>query len=152
MLGSKITAGTRVLIIQDCRPGAKATGALGIYEGNFPLSVALGYQPEGSADTEWLDHEGDYEEYKSGALLLDDGRKANEVFLEWEPGKDHATPYFAMPVTNPRIRLDDGTVIWGAECWWQPANESTLEEAQKELQSHKDFLRVFFAPEEPKEQ
>ena len=19
---------------------------------------------------------------------------------------------------NPRLRLDDGTVIWGIECWW----------------------------------
>lgn len=25
--------------------------------------------------------------------------------------------------TNPRIRLDDGTVIYGCECWWGPAVE-----------------------------
>jgi len=26
-------------------------------------------------------------------------------------------------VTNPKITLDDGTVIWGAECWWGPEKE-----------------------------
>ena len=25
--------------------------------------------------------------------------------------------------TNPRIRLDDGSVIYGCECWWGPAVE-----------------------------
>jgi len=23
-------------------------------------------------------------------------------------------------VTNPKILLDDGHVVWGAECWWGP--------------------------------
>lgn len=22
--------------------------------------------------------------------------------------------------TNPKITLDDGTIIWGYECWWKP--------------------------------
>lgn len=26
----------------------------------------------------------------------------------------------AANVTNPKITLDDGTVVWGAECWWGP--------------------------------
>lgn len=21
---------------------------------------------------------------------------------------------------NPRIKLDDGSVVWGAQCWWGP--------------------------------
>lgn len=25
--------------------------------------------------------------------------------------------------TNPRIRLDDGDVVYGCECWWGPAVE-----------------------------
>lgn len=24
---------------------------------------------------------------------------------------------------NPRIRLEDGSVIWGIECWWIPVSE-----------------------------
>ena len=25
---------------------------------------------------------------------------------------------------NPRITLDDGTVIWGYQCWWKPIEKS----------------------------
>jgi hypothetical protein len=24
----------------------------------------------------------------------------------------------SLPFLNPRIRLDDGKVVWGCECWW----------------------------------
>jgi hypothetical protein len=27
-----------------------------------------------------------------------------------------------MPDGNVRITLDDGFVIWGYECWWEPQN------------------------------
>ena len=27
---------------------------------------------------------------------------------------------FEEQVSNPRIRLDDGKVVWGCECWWGP--------------------------------
>ncbi len=26
--------------------------------------------------------------------------------------------------TNPKITLDDGTVIWGFECWWEPVHRA----------------------------
>jgi len=29
----------------------------------------------------------------------------------------------AARVMNPKITLDDGTVVWGAECWWGPEHE-----------------------------
>lgn len=32
-------------------------------------------------------------------------------------------PNPALRPTNPKIVLDDGQVVWGAECWWGP--EST---------------------------
>lgn len=25
--------------------------------------------------------------------------------------------------TNPRIELDDGSIIWGYECWWKPVKK-----------------------------
>jgi hypothetical protein len=34
-----------------------------------------------------------------------------------------AEPNPALRPTNPKIVLDDGQVVWGAECWWGP--EST---------------------------
>jgi hypothetical protein len=34
-----------------------------------------------------------------------------------------AAPNPALRPTNPKIVLDDGQVVWGAECWWGP--EST---------------------------
>ena len=24
---------------------------------------------------------------------------------------------------NPRIVLDDGSILWGCECWWEPVEE-----------------------------
>jgi hypothetical protein len=27
------------------------------------------------------------------------------------------------PITNPRIRLDNGKTVWGVECWWGPEDE-----------------------------
>lgn len=26
----------------------------------------------------------------------------------------------AANVTNPKLTMDDGTIVWGAECWWAP--------------------------------
>ena len=43
---------------------------------------------------------------------------------------------------NPRICLDNGDIIWGAECWWSPVDEMPeLAEAQELLEEHKANLR-----------
>ena len=77
--------GTKVVIIQDCRPGGIATGQTGTYEGKFEV------------DDVW---------------------------------------------PNPRIRLQDGSVIWGYECWWNPvAMSGPLPQMQEELEAHKARLR-----------
>lgn len=31
-----------------------------------------------------------------------------------------ATAIREMGWKNPRLRLDDGRVVWGCECWWGP--------------------------------
>jgi hypothetical protein len=28
-----------------------------------------------------------------------------------------------IPVLNPRIKLDNGDIIWGYECWWGSADD-----------------------------
>lgn len=138
--------GMRVLISRDCREGEPATGKYGTMEGDFPLTVSFGYQPTENDETKWADGEWDYGKYKSGELKLKtDGRHAKDVFIEWEQGQPQPRPYFAMVHTNPRIRLDDGSVIWGAECWWGPAKEGdglTLEEAQKRTDETIEVLQA----------
>jgi hypothetical protein len=47
-------------------------------------------------------------------------------------------PYADDPsFTNPRIRLQDNSVIWGMECWWKPVDDTPLIDAQKDLLAHK---------------
>jgi hypothetical protein len=29
----------------------------------------------------------------------------------------------ALGILNPYIKLDDGTEVWGCECWWGPEEE-----------------------------
>lgn len=132
--------GVRVLITQDCRDGHTATGKYGIYEGNFSYSVELGQQFTEDSKTKWVGECG-YEEYKSGFALLKDGTPVKDVYLEWELLKEQPRPYFAIVMTNPRIRLEDGSVIWGAECWWSEAKDGlTLEDSQKDLKEFQKFI------------
>ena len=43
---------------------------------------------------------------------------------------------------NPRIRLQDGSVVWGCECWWKPVSEAgALIHEQKALREHKLIYR-----------
>lgn len=43
---------------------------------------------------------------------------------------------------NPRMRLQDGSVIWGCECWWKPVEEAgPLPQMQQELEKYKEFVR-----------
>lgn len=52
---------------------------------------------------------------------------------------------------NPRIRLENGTAIWGCECWWTPIEKAMpLEEEQATLEVHKAFLRWLFGMDKPK--
>ncbi len=52
--------------------------------------------------------------------------------LAAEIGGDFATKY-----TNPRIKLDSGAYVYGAECWWGP--EDKVKEA---LAKHKGTVLV----------
>lgn len=42
---------------------------------------------------------------------------------------------------NPRIRLQDGSVIWGIECWWCLVEQAgPLPQMQEELAEHKEMI------------
>lgn len=51
-------------------------------------------------------------------------------------------------LSNPRIRLDNGEVVWGCECWWGPE-----EAVQERLKSWKDagYSIVDVLPSESRE-
>lgn len=36
-------------------------------------------------------------------------------------------------LTNPKIRLDNGDVVWGCECWWGP--EATIQSRMAEYKA-----------------
>lgn len=127
-------AGTRVLISQDCREGGKATGQTGIYEGDFPLSVVL----TNDGGKTWSGGEYDYDRF---IAATHNGRPATEAWPLWDDGEQPGDR-FAMVMKNPRIRLDDGSIIWGCECWWGKADEGvTLEDAQEQTEEMKQLLR-----------
>ena len=42
---------------------------------------------------------------------------------------------FGFP--NPRIKLDNGTIIWGCECWWGPEDK-----IQKKVAEYKTVVFV----------
>lgn len=50
---------------------------------------------------------------------------------------DHVPPKdaggFNLGIPNPRIKLDDGKIVWGCECWWgdEEALKKSLEKYQK---------------------
>lgn len=151
----KIKPGTKVLVTKDIREGGKASGQVGVYEGDFPLSVVFGYGETADSDVVWVDGEYLYEDYKKASAAIDgvtlsDGslielhqsKPLNEVFIEWERGKPRPVPFFAMPMMNPRIRLEDGSVIWGAECWWEEYTEGlTQAQSEEHLEQHLEVLR-----------
>jgi hypothetical protein len=136
------SSGKRVRIIEDCRDGAPASGKFGVCEGDFKRSVAFGIVRADGSDPVFSDVEAPYELYASGDLKIADGSPARDRYPEWVPGQEKPRPYFAMPMTNPRIRLEDGSVIWGDECWWEVVSDEllSLDEAQAQLQNHKAFI------------
>lgn len=34
------------------------------------------------------------------------------------PSKEENELFNALGISNPKIKLDDGKIVWGFECWW----------------------------------
>ena len=147
------TPNTPVLIVQDCRDGAPATGQTGIYEGDYPRG-ALVFLHDGTRQLY-------YDQLISGELAFTSGQHSGQPLVDlipyWSPGdagpphplgphhpitraNDPQPPYW-FATHNPRIRLPDESVIWGDECWWTPASTAPpLAQAQADLEEHKAVL------------
>lgn len=57
-----------------------------------------------------------------GAICSDDGVTVRlygyGVYAGEEVPPKDINPWLNFNRPNPKITLDDGTVIWGCECWW----------------------------------
>jgi hypothetical protein len=116
-----------VRIIEDCRKtDTPATGQLGMYEGDFPRSVAVKTRSGGFAEYCHQDWE---------------TIPADQKPPELKRGEPKPEPPFFLVMDNPRIRLADGSYIWGDECWWSDRIDTSLEELQKEV----DLFRGVYA-------
>lgn len=94
--------GKRVRITKDCREGEPATGKYGIYEGDFPFTAM--FMVGGEL------READLDAFQKAPFF--------HLFNHWEHGQPRPPDPWWIELTNPRIRLEDGSTIWGAECWW----------------------------------
>jgi len=117
----------RIRIISDCRKDGKAKGMLGIYEGSFNRSVI--YQVGGKLEEcmydDWI--KGGWDK-KYPCLIGSDPENEPEEF--WFPNK------------NPRLILDNGDIIWGDECWWEPYQESKdIKDSEEEVKIFQSFYK-----------
>lgn len=87
--------GSRVGAILDTTVPSCNFFGYGVYEGDFQIDPNAG----GMAPAMWEA----YNDPEIVARLSEEARAA--VLL------------------NPRIRLDNGDVVWGCECWWGPEDQ-----------------------------
>lgn len=83
--------GTRVIAIRDAGDGVVNSFGEGVYEGDFHLGDVVSTTP----------------------FTEQDKMKLVAQFLDGDLDE-------AIMPPNPRIRLDDGTCVWGTQCWWGP--------------------------------
>jgi hypothetical protein len=72
-----------------------------------------------------------------------DESTTKEWMVAWDAWWDHnrARMVYYSVLENPRIRLEDGSVIWGAECWWGTADDAPpLAEAQARTEKLKTAI------------
>ena len=137
--------GKRVRISQDCRDGSPATGAYGIYEGDFPISAIINDRGNyREVDYNQFIQWNQKREHPLPNLvdLVAQEPKYEGPIQDWKPvERDYP---FWFPETNPRIKLDDGSTIWGCECWWGVIDDEDppLEDLQKAQEKTIETLRA----------
>lgn len=151
--------GDKVKIVEDVRDvPEKADGKVAVYEGDLPRRVILWREREGEKPEclgECL-----YEQFMDDGFTIQDSTTGkvfivHNIFAVWKLGDPHPDSRLVATVSdNPRMRLEDGSVIWGDECWWVPyeeAKEATPEQLQSNLSVHKELLgRMMRALEQEK--
>jgi hypothetical protein len=95
--------GCRVFAIFQSKDGIAHYLGDGIYEGDFP-------PPGGKKPPTFEEMLADPEVKKPPGLSEEQLRANHESFING--------PLGTLLYKNPRIKLDNGDVVWGKECWW----------------------------------
>jgi len=112
---AKFRRGTRVKITKDVRPNAPATGKLGIYTGDADKGGWLLFTADGKPETE--------------SYVLPEG------YNEWNPEtQDWPGIPCGIRSDNPLFKLDDGTTVTGAQCYWEPVNPKIQKRIEEEYE------------------
>jgi hypothetical protein len=124
--------GEKVLILEDCRQDvASATGQEATYEGEFPAFVAVYFGNGVSAGRL------DYAAFVGGTLIDEgSGRPVRDLVplvASVQDASSDLKPYdlFGVIEHSSRLRLDDGSWLWGDECWWLPAEDAADLETER---------------------
>jgi hypothetical protein len=139
--------GKRVRITQDCRDGSPANGMYGIYEGDFPVGAVV--NDRGKYHTYDYDAFVKWNEAQPNPIpelekLIAQEPKYEGSMQDWKPPVRDYPVWFAE--TNPRMKLDDGSTIWGYECWWAliDKDDPPMEVLQKGQQETVDLIKAVF--------
>lgn len=109
--------GTRVIAICRSEGDTLYIYGFGVYEGNFlPPAVNIDDEVE-LCTSEYL------------ASQKDDPENTPPM------DADSIRAMVVECMQNPRIKLDDGKVVWGYECWWMPESDFSGEK-------HKTIVKV----------
>lgn len=61
-----------------------------------------------------------------GAILKKEGEKVYLIGYGTYEGEEIPPDNikgFNIGIPNPKIKLDDGNIVWGCECWWMPEDK-----------------------------
>lgn len=120
--------GSRVGAIYSAQDEGIRFIGFGVYEGDF---TPPGNNPAPSFEELMADPEVEKPEGATHEQLL-----ANyKAMIDGPLGR--------MLYFNPRIRLDNGSIVWGRECWWGPEDR-----VQGELDAAKAIIDVTFERDE----
>lgn len=107
--------GTRVIAISHTDEETIYIFGYGVYEGNF-------LPPYINIEEELNLYKIEYTDAKKLDPLLPE--EFDEVEFR-RAVKDN--------LSNPRIKLDNGKMIWGYECWWSPLEDVNMETVDKKV-------------------
>lgn len=146
---SSYEVGTRVFAWQKADQEKVYSYGHGVYAGDFvppgqetpaesTLAICRQVIQEGDENPERYFGLIDYAVSK-GDLTPEEGeeRKTQELVRREEdkkrPIEDRALELYLSSAENPRIDLDDGSVVWGFQCWWGPEEREEEKAAGREI-------------------
>jgi hypothetical protein len=114
--------GTRVWAVRNADQETVWAFGFGVYAGDFP-------RPGGASDTDRVAAEKAIQHFDAMPLPPDDPKAAAWLAADRvKPMAQRVNELVHEMSLNPKIVLDDGGVVWGYECWWGEAADSTPQE------------------------